>query len=442
MKQIAQDAHALYDSEASLDNMSDADIEAIRTKLEYRGAYIPYPDSPLSHPTPLPWVLSPTDSSSMTAREALETEIHRFVEYAQCSDVERVARNAVVQEVQATIAKYTSHDGCGSEVFGSEVTGLAQAASDIDMRFTSLDDPSAPPARLGPPLKHLYNVMKDHPSYMCVTFRYAAFPIINAQHRASALDLQIVSAPPTTPQQQITQQYLRDLPHLRTLYTLLRAALGTRGLHDVFNGGTGAYGLFIMLAAALQRRLHAAPSSLPTLTDQLQHVLSFYKTLDTEKHGLTLTPHPKLFAKHDALTQVDTKTTKQLVSAAFARKDAVRAGQWAIGQRRAFQPYLLCLQDPANPTNDLGKRGNAIKHVIETLEVLGRELARGIEKWDAGDRSAESLLLPLVVRCHEVDLERRRKLEEFGLRVLAEGKKRKAGVEAVEESGQVAVASA
>ncbi|KAK3062618.1 hypothetical protein LTR53_019280, partial [Teratosphaeriaceae sp. CCFEE 6253] len=136
-----------------------------------------------------------------------------------------------------------------TELFGSESTGLSLATSDLDIRlydptYTRDPDSSSPYdetyTHIGRPMRRLAQHLRRHKDYICVIFRWSKFPIINAQHRATGLDIQIVSSPSTAGQQAVTTRYLAELPHLRALFFVVRSMLGTRGLIDVFNGGLGS----------------------------------------------------------------------------------------------------------------------------------------------------------------------------------------------------------
>jgi non-canonical poly(A) RNA polymerase PAPD5/7 len=71
--------------------------------------------------------------------------------------------------------------------------------------------------------------------------------------------------------------------------------------------------------------------------------------------------------------------------------------------------YMLSLRDPADETNDLGRKGVAIKHVQVTLRDLHYQLVN-----DTKVNTRPSLLAPLVGNSYLLQLERRRKLQEYG----------------------------
>ncbi|KAI7524406.1 hypothetical protein KC316_g18721 [Hortaea werneckii] len=144
-----------------------------------------------------------------------------------------------------------------------------------------------------------------------------------------------------------------------------------------------------------------------------------------QKRGLTLSPVAKPFLKHDV------KDTPLIpyIAAANARGDPVRAGQWAIGRLRPLQPYLFSLQDPAKPTNDLGRKSNAMKHIQETIAELNVAMQENIAAVEVARArgsawEGESLLEPLVGRAHEIFAARRQRVEDWG-KAAAQSQSRK-----------------
>jgi non-canonical poly(A) RNA polymerase PAPD5/7 len=70
---------------------------------------------------------------------------------------------------------------------------------------------------------------------------------------------------------------------------------------------------------------------------------------------------------------------------------------------------MLSLRDPADETNDLGRKGIAIKHVQVTLRYLRDQLIR-----DTKANTRPSILSPLVGTSYMLQLERRKKLQNYG----------------------------
>ena len=408
--------------EFSKQTVSPKDTAAIderRRQLDYPALYVDTPNSPAADPQPIPWRLDASDMAGKEAMEILNLEIENFALYIDLTPMEAAARASVTDQVVEQI-KTTAGTIVGVETFGSSEVGLATILSDIDLRLWLYQPWKPPPPYvMNAKLEGIEYALKQfNPDFILVSLRRSKYAIINAQHKQTGLHVQIVSAPDTNAQRQAMARYLQDIPHLRSVYMVLRMALGIRGLIDVFNGGIGSYGLFMMLVASLQR-----PSSKPPTTagESLLRFLDFYSDLNTEKYGVSVSP-PKLFKKHDVFTT----PTKTRIDAARRRGDNVRAAQWAIAQTRIYQPYLFCLQDPADPLNDLGRKSNAIKHVQKTIRVLRASLQKSLRTaarpvlgkppWKEG-----SILLPLVGRCHEIYHDRRSRAEVQG-RIAVESK--------------------
>ncbi|KAK5151211.1 hypothetical protein LTS14_009381 [Recurvomyces mirabilis] len=398
-------------------------VRQVRHLLDYDAISLPPTSTPVQQAMPLPWALSAEQISKMQPMEVLDEEIKRFAVWAQPSPAEQLARQAVVdQTLQFINQKLDQREiKLQTEIFGSESTGLALAASDIDIRIfdASSSDDEGRYSSLNGPMRQLLVDMRNSGEYICTTFRFAKFPIINAQHRATGIDIQIVSAPSTARQKGVTDRYLAEMPRLKDLYLVTRTMLGQRNLVDVFNGGIGSYGLFVMLAGALKRRQSHPPTS---AGEQLLQFMEMYgQKLDYARYGLTVntTQPSKTFLKHHP-KHLHLSHQQAHIRATHRRGDDIRAGQWAICTTRQLQHYLLCLQDPADPTNDLGRKSNGIKFIQGTCGALGEKLRSGLASIEKGSDFGGSLLEPVVGRCHEGLAAQRERLSEFGREVGGE----------------------
>lgn len=396
-------------SQKNVSTFDTAEIQRRRLGFDYDGKYIDVPETPLSDSLPVPWLSTASETLGMTPRGRLSVEIDNFARWMDCTPVEVAARTSLIEEITRIIAR-SAGSAVQVNTFGSQEIGMATFLSDIDIRLSFHDGPPSPRMLL----KRMISVetaLFQSPDFMLVSLRNSRFPIINAQHKHTGIDIQIVSRPDTNAQREAMVRYLRQIPALRSVYMVLKAALGIRGLVDVFNGGIGSYGLFMMLVASIQRPHSSPPKS---TSGCLRRFLGFYTDLDMTKYGISVSP-PKKFKKHDAFTM----DIKAHIAAARRRGDYIRAAQWVIGQTRLYQPYLFCLQDPANPLNDLGRKSNAIKHLRRTLVVFKRILGRSVKANSANTVASrlgqnDSMLLPLVGRCHEIYRDRRTKIEEQG----------------------------
>lgn len=414
MKRIVDLTHHLNESKKNGVELSDG----IRAKAEevfaYNGMAIRAQESRMTPLLPLPWALEKSKFRELDGYKVLDQEIHDFAAFIESTEAERAARKAIISELQALIAK-TVPQNVNTELFGSEKTGLALPYSDIDLRlYNAQSDSHNSKHDMARSMTHhlirLYHDMQNSQDWICVVMRHAHFPIISAQHKATGIDVQIVSSPGTEPQQNATSKYMAEFPHLRSLYMVARTMLGMRGLVDVFLGGIGSYGTLMMLVASLK---HGGRDVKSSAALSLEHFLRFYAEFRPESSGISIDP-PKLFKKHD----LDANAMPPEHSA-----DASKAAQHLVSRRKPWQPYLLCLQDPATPTNDLGRKSHAIKHILKTIKFLNDALIYNLQNLSDAQRKGkpyehESLLLPIVGRCHEVYRERRIRIEEYGREVL------------------------
>lgn len=95
------------------------------------------------------------------------------------------------------------------------------------------------------------------------------------------------------------------------------------------------------------------------------------------------------------------------------------AGQRRLSMIDPIRPYMLCLQDPADAFNDLGRKAYSIKHVQATLNELRNQLREKVALYeDSSTSEVGSLLSPLVGSSFELYEGRRKKLEAYGNAVL------------------------
>jgi non-canonical poly(A) RNA polymerase PAPD5/7 len=384
-----------------------------------------------------PWRLSPREMRGYEhvqredrAAQWLSVEIARFVDYMKPTDLELSARLSATREVVDFLrACWKSPRSTGLEMHGSQNTGLVMATSDIDIRIWSL----SPGAQQMDAFQYSQNVLQRmSPAFYAlrrrpdrfglVTLREGIHPIINFTHRPSGLDFQVVATKSSLPQEIATRRYLAETPNLYELYVVVRSFFEVRGLLPVHSGGIGSYGCFAMLLPSLLRtRLASGRAEQPiTLAEVLRGFLDFYDpttTINPTKYGVSCSPRQR-FKRHDPDPQF-----ASFVQSAQRRGDQARAGQWQLCQRNPYQPYLLSIQDPANPFNDLGSRTHAIKHILASLVRARQVLEDWTRKTAAADQftkrdSSSSIVSKIVGRPDLLYGEQRKVLEAYGRAAL------------------------
>lgn len=324
------------------------------------------------------------------------------------------------KDIQETVGLLTKEaiPAATVELIGSHCDGLATPTSDMDFRL-SLPMYEKDPLKRGPSpgrpearkatilqLGKLRTAFTASDAFDGATVvKKATIPIIKVIHVRTkmAVDIQVSST--KIPQQLYRKAYLAEYPTLRPLYILLRSALHIRGLGIVYEGGLGSYTILIMIVYALK----TCPPSIgkTDVVGQLLYLLDFYGKANFFKEGYSLDPpsvFPKLKAR-DARPHIEGRT------------DIVACGIKMIGKISEKQPFLLCLQDPADPINDLGRSSFLIKHVQKVFQNAHGRIMTSLHRVDTSSTDEcktifqQGLLFPLVGANYE-DFESSRKARD------------------------------
>ena len=329
---------------------------------------------------------------------SLTNEIKAYEAYMKLSPQEEAASKIVISDVNSVAQKESSIKAL--TLLGSRSTGLASPISDFDFSLTAQVSPLA--GSRFPPRKndvdHSQPSRRENKNYAVKALRkmshhfknsskfsniellrYARVPILRSKHVPTGLAVQIQTMASYQASYEYTLASLSEFPSLRPLYVVLRYFLELRGLATVFEGGLGSYSILIMIVTALKHSRGKFTSD--DLGGQLLLVLGFYGKANLYKVGFSADP-PRVFKKRE--TGDSSKKEKAEIS------DPQISG---IGMMKQTlyprKPYLLCLQDPADSLNDLGKNAYAIKHIQATFEHAKETLQSVLEEKNetSGDRA-------------------------------------------------------
>ncbi|KAL8671881.1 MAG: hypothetical protein Q9168_003634 [Polycauliona sp. 1 TL-2023] len=311
----------------------------------------------------------------------LGNEIRAFEKYMALSDEEMNTTRRVAAEVRSLINLTLKEVSCS--VIGSYSTGLALPFSDVDIAV-SLPAVEAEAAhhRKSPRgldfqkvyRKALYKIHRAFgfdPNLTKAELVFARVPIVRATHRQTGQEIQVQIQAGANFQQQHTLAYQAEYPSLHPLYLVIRSCLEMRRLSMPFEGGLGSYPILISIVNALK---HASGQHHPhDLGGQLLHVLKFYESNDLYRYGFSVDP-PHMFRKDKKSMSAEEKLSRAT--------DPVLNGLDSMAKLNPLRPYLLCLQDPADPKNDLGRKAYAIKHIQRTFAVARRNMDVAMTVWD------------------------------------------------------------
>lgn len=310
---------------------------------------------------------------------SLTNEIKAYEVYMRLSPREEAASQLVISDVNSVVRNELEIKSL--TLLGSRSTGLATPISDFDFTFTlpkslpggwilpaqSLDYNNRPKAVTA--LRKVDRYFRSSNKFSNTDFvRHARVPITRSKHVATGLDVQIQTMAPYQAAQEYTVAYLSEFPSLRPLYIVLRYCLEVRGLTTVFEGGLGSYSILMMIVTAMK---HASGKYVSEdLAGQLLHVLEFYGKADLYKAGFSANP-PRVFEKRKEGWSLE----ERMARIADSQLNGIDKMQKFYPRK----PYLLCLQDPANDLNDLGKNAYAIKHIQVTFNKARESIQAALE---------------------------------------------------------------
>lgn len=359
-----------------------------------------------------------TKGNKYTITKWLDTEIMHFAQWLEMTPAENAARAKLSDTLIDLIQQ--ANPGLQVETFGSQATGLSMPNSDIDLRIadpTVYDHPyqgdfedkeakriwAAETSRLRKTtmishLRTIQSLIAEHEDFEKVEIHESAFvPLIKAVHKHTGLKVQIVASKDTSASQEAIKKYLAEYPTLKPVFMVLKTTLHLRNLSDPWYGGVGSYTLFMMCVAALkhsdaqqqekqetqQNSNNALSRSLKqrSLSHDFLHTLNFWGNLDTTKVAVSVDP----FA-------VFAKKVRQDWRDILARKaDQSLFARHHLAIPLPKKPYILHLQDPAEPYNNLGRSALAIKDIQATFTKLYDDLT-----WEMQDPQRRQDATPLL----------------------------------------------
>ncbi|KAL9000562.1 MAG: hypothetical protein Q9169_000855 [Polycauliona sp. 2 TL-2023] len=287
----------------------------------------------------------------------------------------------IASEVSSLIHSTLEEVSCA--VIGSYSTGLALPFSDIDIAVSlpAVEAKAAYHSKSPRGLKFqkvyrkalykLHSAFGLDPNFTEAELVFARVPIVRVGHRRTGQEIQVQIQAGANLQQQHSLAYQVEYPSLHPLYVVIRSCLEMRRLNMPYEGGLGSYPILISIVNALK---HASGQHHPhDLGSQLLHVLKFYETKDLYRYGFSVDP-PHMFRKDKKSMSAE----ERLGRAA----DPVLSSIDSMTKLNPLRPYLLCLQDPADHKNDLGRRAYAIKHIQRTFAVARRTMREAMQVWD------------------------------------------------------------
>ncbi|XP_022139704.1 non-canonical poly(A) RNA polymerase PAPD5 [Momordica charantia] len=251
----------------------------------------------------------------------LHKEIVDFCEFLSPTGEERDERDKAVERVFSVVKHIWPH--CKVEVFGSFQTGLYLPTSDIDVVILGS---GIPKPQLG--LQALSRALSQKGIAKKIqVIGKARVPIIKFVEKQSGIAFDISFDVQNGPK---AADYIKvavdKWPPLRPLCLILKVFLQQRELNEVYSGGLGSYALLTMLMAMLQSHNSCQSSLEHNLGVLLVNFFDFYgRKLNTSDVGVSCNGGGIFFSKSKR------------------------------GFMTKARPFLLSIEDPQAPDNDIGK---------------------------------------------------------------------------------------
>lgn len=332
----------------ALDMDDGIDATVVHEALQYKGKGVGnLVDRSLAPKEAPPWARG-RDSWIQSPLLQLHQEIVDFCEFVAPTEEEQQMRETAVERVSGVVQSIWPHSQV--KVFGSFATGLYLPTSDVDVVVldsgcTALQDG----------LKALAKALtRGHVGKNIQVIGKARVPIIKFVETVSNIPFDISFDVANGPEAaDFIKAAMGAIPPLRPLCLVLKIFLQQRELNEVYQGGIGSYALLVMLLTHLQmhpskRRVSSRGQGPPLETNLgilLVDFLDLYgRTLNMKDVGISCRGGGRFFPKRDR------------------------------GFNDSKRPFLLCVEDPQSPDNDIGKNSYAIQKVRSAFMMAHRLL--------------------------------------------------------------------
>ncbi|KAJ4980711.1 hypothetical protein NE237_031548 [Protea cynaroides] len=306
----------------------------------------------------------------------LHKEILDFCSFLSPTPEEQASRTMAVERVSEVIKYIWPH--CRVEVFGSFRTGLYLPTSDIDIVIleSKVNSP-----QIG--LKALSRALSQRGIAKKIqVIAKARVPIVKFVEKRSGISFDISFDVQNGPQ---AAEFIKDaitkIPPLKPLCLILKIFLQQRELNEVYSGGIGSYALLAMLIAQLQTHWRGQVFHESQINPEhnlgvlLVNFFDFYgHKLNTWDIGVSCKEPGTFFLKSNK------------------------------GFLNAQRPYLLSIEDPQAPDNDIGKNSFNYSQIRSAFAMAFSTLTNAKTILGLGpDRS----ILSTIIRPDPVLLERK-----------------------------------
>ncbi|EFR02674.1 hypothetical protein MGYG_05671 [Nannizzia gypsea CBS 118893] len=351
----------------------------------------PPPKTEQQSPVRCDWLEYMNEQESRDGYSRLSDEIKAFERYMSEIQQEKEVVRRVIGEMEEILKPVAGDSNRQPMLVGSRYTGMETRNSNVDLMIPIEDPDGLRTGVRGPSvtrpkitamqmdiLVRSARLLRATGTFSNVTVKKEHVPFVSAVHSATGRNARICCGLKPHSSMEYVLSYKAEFPTLRSLYVALRMVLEARGMFGVENRTVDAYGLTMMIVAAL--KLGEGKFDRLDLAKQFLHTLRFYKDLDLIRYGISVEP-PALFRKR---AHARVHNTEQLPH--------VR-GQKSIAKRSITRgDKMLCLQDPADFMNDLGMSSFDMPRLRDIFGKVHDDILGKVEAWDGEAQAGKELV--------------------------------------------------
>ncbi|XP_034257119.1 terminal nucleotidyltransferase 4B-like isoform X2 [Thrips palmi] len=316
----------------------------------------------------------------------LHQEIEDFHKYISPTPEETYVRNMVVTKMKKLIKELWP--AARLQIFGSFRTGLYLPTSDIDLVVIGKWNVNNY-ERL--PLRTLEQAIYQHnlaePGSVKVLDK-ASVPIVKFTERLSDVRVDVsFNMSNGVKSAELIKKFKLRYPVLYSLVLVLKQFLLQRDLNEVFTGGISSYSLILMTISFLQ--LHPRQSALTPGANL----------------GILLIEFLELYGKKFNYMKTAIRVSE---GGSYISKEEVQQNM-----KDGYRPSLLCIEDPLNITNDIGRSSHGALYVKQAFEYAYIVLTQAVNPLNSYLYDPNKVsILGRIIRVTDSVIDYRRSLKE------------------------------
>ncbi|XP_025115205.1 non-canonical poly(A) RNA polymerase PAPD5-like isoform X2 [Pomacea canaliculata] len=301
---------------------------------------------------------------------SLHEEIKDFFQYMSPQPEEARMRNEVVGRIEAVIKELWPE--AKVEIFGSFRTDLYLPTSDIDLvvfgQWKNL------------PLWTLQDALlkrKIVENEKIKVLDKASVPIVKMTDAATEVKVDISfnmdhNNANGVESARLIQKFLQDYPNLKYLVLVLKQFLLQRDMNEVFTGGISSYSLTLLAISFLQLhpRLDAATPQANLGVLLIEFFELYGRNFNYMRTGIRIKDGGAYVPKEEITKEME----------------------------NGHRPSLLCIEDPLNPGNDIGRSSYGAMHVKQAFEYAFLVLSQAMAPYNAHLLKGNQSILGRIVR--------------------------------------------